>query len=106
MSVRTKDRRRDERGGVTIVLSGVVAVAVMATFGVSRLGTAIVEDARVDAVADLVALAAVDAGDGAAAELSRRSGVPIEAIRHRPTGAITVVVARGRVRSSASARPW
>jgi secretion/DNA translocation related TadE-like protein len=49
-----------ERGAASIVMVGILAVAVALCFGVARLGTAAIASARADAAADSAALAAAD----------------------------------------------
>jgi secretion/DNA translocation related TadE-like protein len=61
---------RRERGSVTVVMLGLLALTVALCFGAARLGAAAVAQARADAAADAAALAAADSlalGDGAEA---------------------------------------
>ena len=52
---------RRERGGVSIVMLGVLVVGLALTLGAARLGSALVGRARADTAADAAALAAADA---------------------------------------------
>jgi len=49
-----------ERGSVTIVMAGLLALALVLCLGAARLGAAVVAQARADAAADAAALAAAD----------------------------------------------
>ena len=69
---------RNERGSVTIVMAGVLGLALALCVGAARLGAATVAQARADAAADAAALAAADSlaldeGAGAAVAAARAS---------------------------------
>ena len=52
------ERFRDERGSVSVVIGGVVAIMVVLTLGAADLGTALIARERAHAAADAAALAA------------------------------------------------
>jgi secretion/DNA translocation related TadE-like protein len=56
--VMRRSQVHDERGSVTIVISGVVAVVVFLTLGAADLGTTLIARERAHAAADAAALAA------------------------------------------------
>lgn len=97
-------RTCSERGSVSPIVLAVVAVAVVVTGGVERLGDAASGRARADAIADLAALAAVTGGHPAAAAVARADGADLVDVDRR--GGTTVVVVRHRgVEAVAAARP-
>jgi secretion/DNA translocation related TadE-like protein len=70
----TRDHR--ERGSATVLMCGVLVVAVALMFGAARLGMGVVAKGRADTAADAAALAAADMlalgrGAGAAAAAAR-----------------------------------
>ncbi len=76
-------RRTDARGGVSIVMLGVLVVGLVLTMGAARLGGALTGRARAEAAADAVALAAADRlalGDGASA--ARQAATETAAANH------------------------
>lgn len=52
------ERLRDERGSVSVIIAGVVAIMIVLTLGVADLGTALIARERAHAAADAAALAA------------------------------------------------
>jgi len=82
-----------------------VAVGAMCVLGLSRLGGAVTLRARADAVADLTALAAVQAGREGAAEVARSSGAELREYQDRSDGAVSATVQLGAVRARAAAAP-
>ena len=52
------DRLRDERGSVSVIIGGVVAIMIVLTLGAADLGTALIARERAHAAADAAALAA------------------------------------------------
>jgi secretion/DNA translocation related TadE-like protein len=67
-----ENSHRNERGAVTVLIVGVLALAVALAFGVARLGHAASDDARAQTAADAAALAAAGA-------IARSSGSPSSA---------------------------
>jgi secretion/DNA translocation related TadE-like protein len=70
--------RAKERGAATVVMTALLALAVIVCVGVARLGAAAVASARADAAADAAALAAadmlaLDRGIGAAQAAARET---------------------------------
>lgn len=70
---------------------------------IGRLGAAASERAHLDAVADVVALAAVTTDRADAAEVARRNGAVLTELDH-VDDAVVVVVERSGVRSTSAAR--
>lgn len=64
----------DDTGSAVPLLTGVLAVLVLLTLGVARLGGAIGDAARAQTAADAAALAAVEGGEPAARRLARLNG--------------------------------
>lgn len=93
-----------QRGSVVLVLPALVVVAALLGLGTVRLGDAAVERARADAVADVVALAAVSGDVTSAREVARRGGGAL--VEHRRSGDLhEVVVQVDGVRAAAAAEP-
>ena len=99
MSARTCVGAR-QRGGVTIVMLGVLVVALALTLGGARLGAALVGRARAESAADAAALAAADRlalGDDAASaqtaasETAAHNGARLVSCRCEGTRAEVVV---------------
>lgn len=101
---RPRARPRTERGATTLLVAAGLALAVALAAGVGRVGAAAERRARTDAVADLVALAAVTGGPDGAAAVARANGA-----RLRSTSVVgDVTVVRVQVRGTiagAAARP-
>lgn len=71
--------------------------------GLGRLGQGVAERARVDAVADVVALAAVTTDRTGAAEVARRNGASVVELDQIDDTVVVVVESSG-FRSTAAAR--
>jgi hypothetical protein len=98
--------RRGQRGAAgLVVLAGATALSAPLCLGLGRLGSAAHLRARTDAAADLVALAAVTGGDGAAGRVAAGNGVTLVALEVRPDGGVTVEVAAGGTSARAAAAP-
>lgn len=97
--------RRDERGSVGPLMIAFVVVAALGVTAVAQLGDAAVRRARVEAHADVAALAVVTAGTERASSALARSGAQLADVVSHPDGARTVVVELAGVRSSATAAP-
>ena len=52
------ERLRDQRGSVSVIIGGVVAITIVLTLGAADLGTALIARERAHAAADAAALAA------------------------------------------------
>lgn len=87
-------------------LLGVLAVGLLMTVGLGRLGAAVSVAARADAVADLTALAGAVGGPGAAASVASANGAALERFRGPSGGAahrVDVAVRVGPARATAAA---
>jgi hypothetical protein len=80
-----------------------LAVAALASTGVARLGEATAGRARADAVADLVALAAVDGGEPAGRAVARANGATVVRMAPTASGATSVRIALEGVHARAAA---
>ena len=110
MTVRTvasprSDRgRRGERGSALLLGPAVIALCAVVLAGTVRVGVAVTDRARSDAVADLAALAAVTGGRSSAEAVARANGGRVLAVRaDGPT--LTVVVESDGVEARATAAP-
>ena len=93
-----------QRGSVVLVLPALVVVAALLALGTAQLGHAAAARARADAVADVVALAAVSGEVTSAREVARRGGGAL--VEHRRSAARhEVVVQVDGVRAAAAAEP-
>lgn len=94
-----------ERGAAALlVVPTTLAVCAVAMVGITRAGTAATQRARVDAVADLVALAAVGGGDTGATDVASANGAVL--VEARGVGTVrTVVIRWGALGATASAAP-
>lgn len=81
-----------------------IVLAVVVTTSVARVGAASARRARLDAIADLTALAGVTGGRRAASDVARSDGVEVVSFQGRG-GVAVVVVSDGAVRAVAAARP-
>ncbi|MFI5044126.1 MAG: hypothetical protein ACHQDC_04985 [Acidimicrobiales bacterium] len=96
--------RAGQRGSALLVVPVCVAVVAALALGIGRIGDAAHRRARADAVADLVALAAVTGGDEAGTEVAQANRATMVTVS--AAGSVrTVVVDLDGVRSSASAAP-
>lgn len=80
-----------ERGTALLVLPVAIAAVMVLLAGAARMSTAVVERSRADAVADVVALAAVSDSAGVNA-LSQHNGA--ELVEHLQSGSTHVVTVR------------
>lgn len=95
---------RNERGSVTLVLLGAVVLAACVVVGVARVGAAAGNRARLDAAADLTALATVTGGESAGRRVAVANGAAVESIELHTDTVVVHVSAGGEV-ASAAARP-
>ncbi|MHB1139767.1 MAG: hypothetical protein ACYC2O_12485 [Microthrixaceae bacterium] len=97
--------RRGGRGAVSLTVVLVLVVVAVAATGVVRVGDAALRRARVEAVADLTALAAVEGGPEAASAVATASGAHVVSVVAEPAGRVTIVVERAGVTARAAAAP-
>jgi hypothetical protein len=88
-----------EEGAATVLVAALLAVTALLALGLGRLGAAAVDRARVDAVADLVALAAVTGDADGARRVANAAGASVVSLADGPAGRRTVTV---RLRGSTS----
>jgi hypothetical protein len=69
-----RDRNGDDNGQATLLAVSVVALAVALMLGAVRLGVRLIDLERASAAADAAALAALDGGRSAAADMAARNG--------------------------------
>ena len=69
-----RDRNGDDNGQATMLAVSVVALAVALMLGAVRLGVRLIDLERASAAADAAALAALDGGRSAAADMAARNG--------------------------------
>lgn len=98
-------RARPEEGAATVLVAALLGVTALLTAGVGRLGGAAVERSRADAVADLVALAAVSGQGHDAYRVAERTGAHVVRLTVEPTGRAVVVVRVGSATAVAAAAP-
>ncbi len=101
----TKRERRAQQGAASMLLLSLVAVAVGLIAAIGVVTPALVDQARADAVADVVALAAVGGGDPAARVVAERSGATTAEVTHRGDGRVEVSVVVGGREAVATAAP-
>lgn len=94
-----------DRGQAVLLLLPVVAVAALVAVAVGHAGSQVHDRARAQAAADAAALAGVDGGRTAAAELAAANGAALTAFTATGAGEFTTVEVTVRVREAvASAR--
>lgn len=98
-------RPSSEEGAATVLVAALLAVTALLALGLGRLGAAAVERSRADAVADLVALAAVTGGDVAAVRVAHAAGASVVSLDGGPVGRRTATVRLGGSTSVAAAVP-
>lgn len=95
---------RSERGIATLLLPCVFVVALALVIGTTRVGAASTARARAEAVADMVALAAVNGGSTVAATVAGANGA--ELVTHDRVGHTeSVSVRHGGVLARSAAEP-
>jgi Flp pilus assembly protein TadG len=98
--------QRGDRGQATVLVAAVLAVTVLATAGLARLGGVMVDGSRAQAAADAAALAAVEGGVDAAARLADRNGARLVSVGRVGDDVVVVVEVDGATATArASARP-
>jgi hypothetical protein len=91
-----------ECGQSTVLAIAVMVVLVVVGAALIGLGSEGVERGRLQAVADLTALASAH-GDAEGASVAARNGTSLVQVVHEDDGAVTVVVERDGRRATASA---
>lgn len=98
--------RRNERGSAawSVVVAMVMVMGMLAA--VERIGSAMIDHARADAVADSVALATAGSGVdvGMAHRIAEANGASVIATSTAPDGTVTVEISYRGTRSTAAAR--
>ncbi|MSX00260.1 MAG: hypothetical protein F2809_04890 [Actinobacteria bacterium] len=92
-----------ERGAVVPTMLVICCLSAVCVVGLVHIGEAAVQRARADAVADVVALAAVGHGDDGAEKVSRAAGAELLNLRRVGPTAVQVSVMLNGARSSAAA---
>jgi Putative Flp pilus-assembly TadE/G-like len=97
---------RDRRGQATPLALVVVVLAVVAVVAIAELGGNVVDAGRARTAADAAALAGVEGGRDASAQMATRNGASLVSWSSRPDGAgvtVTVTVRVGRASATAAA---
>lgn len=95
--------KRAEQGSVTLVVAVGFVFAAVVLIGIRQISDAATQRARADAVADLVALAAVTGGRQGAEAVSASNEAQLVSFERRGE-VVVVVVRRSAVRAVAAAR--
>ena len=98
-----KYRNDCDRGNVSILMIGVVAMSVSCALSLVGLDVRLNQSAGAQTVADAVALAVVNFGAGSAHEVADRNDGVIETINISETGVVTVTVRVGDALATATA---
>ena len=94
-----------EEGAAGVLVAALLGVTALLVLGLGRLDGAAVERARADAVADLVALAAVTGGADGAQRVATADDATVVHLDGSASGRRTVTVQTGSVTAVASAAP-
>lgn len=94
--------RSTERGQSTVLMMGVVAVLMVIAAGLVHLGAEVVERGRLQAVADMAALASVRSVE-LGREVATRNGAVVVLLDRVTGDGVTVVVERAGRRAVAAA---
>ena len=94
-----------EEGAASVLVAALLGAAALLVLGLGRLGGAAVERARTDAVADLVALAAVTGDGEGAARVATADGAALVQLDGTMGGRRTVKVQISSVVAVAAAAP-
>ena len=98
-------RPSTEEGAASVLVAALLGVTALLVVGLGRVGGAAVARGRVDAVADLVALASVTGGAEGAQRVAAADGAVLFGVAGSPSGRQTVTVQIAGVTSSATAAP-
>ena len=98
-----KYRSDCDRGNVSILMIGVVAVSMSCALSLVGLDVRLNQSAGAQTVADAVALAVVNFGAGSAHEVADRNDGVIETINISEMGVVTVTVRVGDALATATA---
>lgn len=96
MTSRSRQSRVRDNGQAGILCLGVIAILLMATDQMVRLGGAVVDAARAQSVADVVALAAVESGEAVVYRVARHNDAEVMSIVEW-AGTVEVMVKVGGV---------
>lgn len=96
MTSRSRQSRVRDNGQAGILCLGVIAILLMATDQMVRLGGAVVDAARAQSVADVVALAAVESDEAEAYRVARHNDAEVMSIVEW-AGTVEVMVKVGGV---------
>ncbi len=94
---------RRERGSILPLIAALVLLGSLFMLGAAKLGSAMIARARVDSVADVVALSAVTGGVGGAREVAEANEASLLNHLVRSDGSTLVEVKRGPVTGRAAA---
>lgn len=98
-------RPSSEEGAAGVLVAALLGVTALLVLGLGRLGGAAVERARADAVADLVALAAVTGDVDGASSVAAADGATVIRLDAETTGRRSVTVQVASVTAVAAAAP-
>ena len=98
-------RPSSEEGAATVLVAGLLGVVALLVLGLGRVGQAAVQSARADAVADLVALAAVTGDAPTVRRVAAGGGGRVVQMREQSAGRWTVLVQVGPATAVADAAP-
>jgi len=98
-------RPSSEEGSASVLVAALLAVTALLVLGLGRVGGAAVAQARVDAVADLVALAAVTGDAEGAQRVAAADGAVLVTVDGGPSGRWTVALQIAGATSTAAAAP-
>ncbi|MCX6534001.1 MAG: hypothetical protein NTW34_07420 [Actinobacteria bacterium] len=98
-----KHRSDCDRGNVSILMIGVVAVSLSCALSLVGLDVRLNQSAGAQTVADAVALAVVNFGAGSAHEVADRNDGVVETINISEMGVVTVTVRVGDALATATA---
>lgn len=88
-----------------MLVAALLGVTALLVVGLGRLGGAVVVSARADAVADLVALAAVTGDEDGARRVAAADGATVVRFEGDPSGRSRVTVRLGAATAVAAAAP-
>ena len=95
---------RGHNGSATLVVAAVLMIAVLTTLAVGKVNSAVLQQRRAEAIADVTALASVSFGPESAAEVANANQASISSIRLHGTTNVVEIQLFGH-RASAAAAP-
>jgi Flp pilus assembly protein TadG len=93
---------RHDRGQAVLLMTVVVVFAALVAVGLAQAGTVVLQRQHAQTAADAAALAGLQGGRSAAAQLAASNGAVLQSFE-RAGSTVTVVVSNGRVRARARA---